>query len=160
MHQISWMLSLLPEWFWTLVFIAGLIALATSWFRTPYKVPLKVGGIVGIILGTWFMGMYANEAKWQARVKELEEKLAAAEQESKKENVVIQEKIIYKDKIIREKAKTQIEYIDRVITQDKEVIKYVEMCPVPKAVIEEHNKAAMPPEAIKEINKAAEGAKK
>lgn len=157
MWQLSWMLSLLPEWFWWLVLFAGLISLAISWFSTPYKVPLKVGGLAGIFLGTFMVGMAANEAKWEARVKELEEKLAVAQQESKKENVIIQEKIIYKDRIIREKAKTQIEYIDRQVVTKEEIIKYVENCPVPQAIIDEHNKAAA---AVKQLNDAAKGDKK
>jgi hypothetical protein len=71
----------------------------------------------------------------------------------------VQTKIVEKTKVIKEKAKTQIEYVDRVVTKDKEVIKYIEQCPVPKIIVDEHNKAATPPDVIKELNKAAEGKK-
>jgi len=178
MWQISWMLSLLPEWFWTFLLISSLIGIFVSWdfefipFIKTYKLVIQVISTVLLLVSMFFQGMYANEAKWKARVKELEEKIAQAETESKKENTVVQEKIIYKDKIIKEKGKTQIEYVDKLIKGDTEIItkdmsesertefqkrleeleRSLKSCPVPKIVVEEHNKAAM---AIKEINQAA-----
>lgn len=169
MWQITWMLSLLPDWFWILSLVAGVSAYFLSRFIGLYKLPLKVGGLIVTILSVWMLGAASNEEKWQARVKELEEKIAAAEAESKKENTVIQEKIVYQDRIIREKGKTQIEYIDRVVKGDTEVItkdmseaeraafkkkqeeleNALKMCPVPALIIEEHNKAAKSPEVKK-----------
>jgi hypothetical protein len=90
-------------------------------------------------------------------VAEMEAKVREAEAKAKETNVVIQEKVVEKTKVIKEKAKTQIEYVDRVVTQDKEIVKYIENCPVPKIIIDEHNKAATPPEVIKQLNKAAGG---
>ena len=65
----------------------------------------------------------------------MELKLAEAETKSQKENVVIVEKILYKDKIIREKGENIIKYID------KEVVKYDERCVIPKEVINVLNSA-------------------
>jgi hypothetical protein len=175
MWQITWMLSFVPDWIWILFLIAGVLAYFASRFLAAYRLPLILGGAAAVILSTWMLGAASNEAKWDARVKELEDKVAAAEAESKKENVVIQEKIIYKDKIIKEKGKTQLEYIDRIVKGDTEIIvkdmsdvereafkkkqaelEYsLKMCPVPQIIIEEHNKAA-----LKEINDAAKGVKK
>ena len=166
MWQISWMLGLLPSWFWTLVLVLGVLAILASWvlkfipFVSNYRLPIQVGGIIAMLVGVFYQGFYSNEEKWQSKVREMEQKIAEAQAAAAATNRAVEVKVVEKTKVIREKGKTQIEYIDRVVTQDKEVIKYVEMCPVPKAIIEEHNKAAMPPEAVKEINKAAEGAKK
>ena len=113
-----------------------------------------------MLIGVFYQGFYSSEEKWQSKIKEMEQKIAEAQAAATAANRAIEVKVVEKTKVSREKGKTQIEYIDRVVTQDKEVIKYIEMCPVPKAIVEEHNKAAMPPEAVKEINKAAEGAKK
>lgn len=148
MWQLTWMLSLLPDWFWTLVLIAGVLAMLASWvlkfipFVSTYRLPIQVGGILALLLGVYFQGVIANEAKWEARVKELEEKVAKAQEQSKETNIKIEEKIIYKDRVIKERAKTQIEYIDREIVKREEVIKYVEQCPVPQVIIDEINKAA------------------
>ena len=75
----------------------------------------------------------------------MEEKVRVAEQRANDANTKVETKIVEKTKIIREKAKTQIQYVDRIVSQDKEVIKYVENCPVPKVIIDELNKAAEGP---------------
>jgi hypothetical protein len=125
---------------------------------------MKIGGAIGLILSVWMLGAASNEAKWEARVKELEEKLLVAEQASKQINTEIVEKVVTNTKVVQGKTKTIIEYIDRWNTKEvivegperikrEEVIKYIEMCPVPTAIIDAHNAAAT-------LNKAAEEPKK
>ncbi len=148
MWQLTWMLSLLPDWFWTLVLIAGVLAVLAAWvlkfipFVSTYRLPIQVGGILALLVGVYFQGVMSNEEKWQARVKELEAQVAKAEAQSKETNVKVEEKIVYKDRVIKERAKTQIEYIDREVVKREEIVKYVEQCPVPQIIIEEINKAA------------------
>jgi|694.fasta_scaffold60137_2 hypothetical protein len=154
MWQLTFLFGLIPSWIWTTFLVAGIIALTFSWFTKLYKVPLKVGGIISIIVSSWFLGIAANESKWQSKVKELEEKLAKAEEESKINNVQIEEKIIYRDRIIKQKGEDRIEYIDKIIREKEEVIKFVENCPVPKVIIEEHNKMIMD-----KLNEAAKNPK-
>jgi hypothetical protein len=160
------MLGLLPSWFWTLVLILGVVAILASWvlkfvpFISTYKLPIQIGGIIAMLVGVFYQGFYSNEEKWQSKVREMEQKIAEAQAASAVTTRAVEVKVVEKTKVIREKGKTQIEYIDRIVTQDKEVIKFVENCPIPKSVIEEHNKATLPPETVKEINRAAEGAKK
>jgi hypothetical protein len=75
------------------------------------------------------------------------------------------QKIVEKTKVIREKGKDIIKYVDRWNTKEiikevegperirtEEVIKYIENCPVPKEFIDLHNQAT-------ELNKAAEAKK-
>ena len=156
MWQITWMLSFLPDWFWTLLLITGVLALLAAWVLksvpviSNYRLPIQVGGILALLVGIYFQGVMANEEKWQARVKELEEQVAAAEAKSKEVNVKVEEKIIYKDKVIKERGQKQIEYIDRVVKEREEVKVFIEHCPIPTAIIDEHNKAA-----IRDLNKAA-----
>jgi membrane-bound lytic murein transglycosylase B len=174
MGQLTWMLSLLPDWFWTLILISGVLAVLAAWvlkfipFVSTYRLPIQVGGILALLVGVYFQGVISNEEKWQARVKELELQVAKAEAQAKETTVKIEEKIIYKDRVIKERAKTQIEYIDRIVKGDtveitkdmseaeratlkkkQEELEYaLKMCPVPQLVIEEINKAA-----TKEIKK-------
>lgn len=158
MSQLTWMVSLIPDWFWTLVLVAGVVGILASWilkfipFVSTYRLPTQVSAVIALLVGIYFQGVTANEAKWQAKIVELQQQIAEAETKSKETNVIVQEKIVTKTKVIKEKGKTQIEYVDRVITQDKEVVKYIEQCPVPKVIIDAHNAAA-------EMNKAAEGKK-
>lgn len=181
MWQITWMLSLLPDWFWTLVLVAGVLAVLAAWvlkfvpFIATYRLPIQVGGILALVVGVYFQGVIANEEKWQARIKELEEKIQVAETKAKEINTQVEEKIVYKDKIIKEKGQKQIVYVDKIVKGDtveitkdmseterlafkkkqEELELALKNCPVPQLVIEEHNKAA-----VKEINKLIQENKK
>ena len=148
MSQLIWMINLIPDIFWTLVLWTGVLSIVASYllgkipFVQQYKIPLRVGGVVAVLIGVYFYGVIANEAKWQARIKELEEKVAIAEAKSADTNTVIKTEVVEKVKVVKERAKTQIEYVDREVVKDKEVIKYIENCPVPKTIIDQINEAA------------------
>lgn len=158
MSQIIWMLSLIPDWFWTLVLISGIVGTLATWvlkfipFVANYRLPIQVASIIALIVGVYFQGVIANEAKWQDKIAELEAKIAEADNKSKETNVVVQEKIITKTKVIKEKGKDIINYVDREVVKKEEIIKYIEQCPVPKEIIDLHNQAT-------ELNKASEGKK-
>ena len=168
MSQMLWIISLIPDMFWTLLLGAGVLAVVASYllgkipFVSQYKIPLRVGGVVAVLIGVYFYGVIANEAKWQTRIKELEEKVAVAEAKSTETNTVIKTEVVEKVKVVKERAKTQIEYIDRIVKGDtvtvtkdmseveravfkkkqEELERAIKMCPVPQIVIEEINKAA------------------
>ena len=154
MWQIMWMLSLLPDWFYHLIVIFSLLALiVASVFKfIPYRLPIQVFGALLLLFGVWMEGGIVNEAKWEARVRELEDKVKIAEEKSKEKNVEIQEKVITQTKVVKEKGKDIIQFIDREVVKKEEVIKYVENCPVPKDIIDAHNAAAT-------LNKATEAKK-
>ena len=158
MLQLTWMLSLVPDWFWTLILIAGVLGIIASWilkfipFVSTYRLPIQVGSIIALLVGVYFQGVVANEEKWQSKIAELQKQVAEAETKSKETNVVVQEKIVTKTKVIKERGKDIVNYIDREVVKKEEIIKYIEMCPVPKEIIDLHNQAA-------ELNKAAEGKK-
>ena len=142
MWQIMWMLGLIPTWLWTVLLTFGIGCLIAAWFRTPWKTQLKIGGFAAVIISTWFLGMAANESKWQEKVKDLEQQLAIAKQESQKENVIVQEKVVVKKEYVKGKTEYITKYLDREVVKKEEVIKYIENCPVPKELIDVHNAAA------------------
>ena len=148
MSQLIWMINLIPDIFWTLLLWAGVLSVIASYllgkipFVKQYKIPLRVGGVVAVLIGVYFYGVIANEEKWQARIRELEEQVKVAEAKSIDTNTVIKTEVVEKVKVVKERAKTQIEYVDRVIEKDKEVVKYIENCPVPKTIIDQINEAA------------------
>jgi hypothetical protein len=153
MWQLTWMLSFLPDWVWTLLLIAGGAAYGLSRFFAAYATPMKISGVVAVIISLWFLGAASNEAKWEARVKELEAKVAAAEAESKKDNVIIQEKIVKQKEYIKGKTEYITQYIDKEVIKKEEIIKYVERCPVPQPIIDAHNAAAIMNKAVEEPKK-------
>lgn len=167
MWQISWMLGWLPDWFWQATLGLGIAMIIAARFMrfipfvSSYRIPLNIGGIAVTIASVWFLGGAANEEKWQRRVKELEEKIKVAEAQSKEANVQIQEKVVYKDKVIKEKGQEVVKYVDKFVDREvlktiegpervrvEEVIKYVENCPVPTDLVQVHNRA------IEELGKA------
>jgi hypothetical protein len=117
-------------------------------FIKAYKLAIQIIGILLLVFGVYLEGGLADYKEWELRVKEMEAKVAQAEAKSANTNVEIQEKVVEKTKVIREKGREIIKYIDKEIVKKEEVIKYVENCPVPKDIIDLHNQAA-------ELNKGA-----
>jgi hypothetical protein len=141
---IMWLFSWLPDFIWHILTLAGFLAVVVAMFLknvplvSQYRLILQYGGIAAVLLGVWMEGGIANEAKWQARVKELEEKIAVAEAKSKEENVKIINKVITKTEYYKERGNDIVQYVDREIT------KYDNTCPVPAEVVKAHNDAAVP----------------
>lgn len=108
-------------------------------FISKYRVVLQTIFTAILAMSAYFEGSIANEAKWKVKVLELETKIIQAEAKSANENVKIVEKVVTKQKIIKERADAITEYIDR------EIVKYDENCVIPQAFIDIHNKSASRP---------------
>jgi flagellar biosynthesis component FlhA len=170
-----WIISFLPEWVFHLIFGLGILGVIASFFLgmipviKQYKLPLQIISILTLMLGVYLQGGLADYKEWEAKVKEMEAKIAVAEEQAKGKNVEIQEKVVTQTKVVREKGKDIVKYIDRYNDREvlkeipgpervrvEEVIKYVEKCPIPKEIVDIHNQAAT-------LNKSAtkpEGEKK
>ena len=143
-----WYISLLPSIVFHAILAAGLLCIFVSMvlkvvpFVSTYYIPIRIVGFVLFVLGVYFEGGLGIQAAMMERVKEMEAKVAAAEAESKKENIKIQEKIVYKQQIVREKGAEVIKYIDREIV--KYDIKFAPggICELPKEFFISHNEAA------------------
>jgi hypothetical protein len=149
-----WILQWLPDWIFYAILAIGLIGFLITYFLKfipipglyMYKTPVQIVSLIMIVVGVYMSGSIANEEAWQAKVKELELKIAAAQVESEKENVQIVEKVVTKQQIVREKGQEIIKYVD------KEIIKYDTKflpggeCEMPKEFIKVLNDAAKPPE--------------
>ena len=166
-----WILTILPEWVTHAIFAIGVLGTIAGFvlgfvpFVRAYKFAIQVISLLILTLGVYLEGGLADSKEWELRVKEMEAKVAKAEAQSANKNVEIQEKIVEKTKVIREKGRDIIKYVDKWNTKEiikevegperirrEEVIKYIENCPVPKEFIDLHNQAA-------ELNKAAEAKK-
>jgi hypothetical protein len=155
-----WILHFLPDtliiWVCNLTLLLGVLAVIAGLFahRIPliwqYQVPFKVLGIALLALGVYFRGGYAVEMAWRERVLELEAKVAQAQEASEKVNTVIQTQVVTKTRVIKEKADTIVQYVDR----EKEIIKFDNTCPIPQEAIDVHNEAARMNQAIEAQRKA------
>ena len=154
MWQIMWLLNLMPDWFYHLIVILSILGLIVASvlkfvpFVSTYRLPIQVISVLLLVFGVWMEGGIVNEAKWEARVKELEEKVKIAEEKSTEKNVEIQEKVITQTKVVKEKGRDIIQYIDREVVKKEEIVKFIENCPIPKDIIDAHNAAATLNKAI------------
>lgn len=108
----------------------------------PYYQALRAISVIFLVGGIYLEGGYSTEMAWRERVREMEAKVAAAEQQSQAANDQLNQKGQQKVKIIREKGQVIKQYIDREITR------YDNTCVIPPEVVKAHNAAARN-EAIK-----------
>jgi hypothetical protein len=142
-----WLLAFIPDWIFYAIFILGIglfvATIVLKFIPIIYmkRVPIQFASIALISIGAFMSGMAMNEMIWQMRVKEMEAKVAQSEAEAAKKNVEIVEKIVFKDRVIREKGDEVVKFIDREVVTKEEVIKFVENCPVPQEIVDAHNQA-------------------
>jgi hypothetical protein len=146
-----WILSFMPEWAFHLMLGIGVLGTVVGFvlgmipFIKQYVIPIRIISLLILILAVYLEGGLADNKIWEARVKEMEVKVAKAEAESAKENVKIVEKIVRKTQIVRIRGEDIIKYVE------KEVVKYDEkfatggQCELPKEFIKAVNDAAEEP---------------
>ena len=137
-----WILQWLPDWIFYLMFFAGLLGMIATYvmkfipFVYVYRTPIQVASVILVAIGTYMSGAISNNDSWQAKVRELEAKVAAAQVQSAEENVKIVEKVVTKIQVIKERNNDIIQYVN------KELVKYDETCTIPQPFIESVNRAA------------------
>ena len=146
-----WILQWLPNWIFYGIFFAGLLGLLATYvmkfipFVYVYRTPIQAVSVLAIVIGTYMSGEISNEESWQAKVKEMEAKVAAAEIESQKENVKVVEKIVKKTEYITRRGQDIIQYVDREVTKYDERFRPGGQCELPKEFIKAINNAAEAP---------------
>jgi hypothetical protein len=139
-----WLLKFLPNWLFYGMFLAGLLGLLITQFLPQiipltYKLAARIACTALFVVGTFMFGAIHDNEAWLERVREMEAKVAAAEQQSKEENVKIETKIVSRVELVKQRGQDIIQYVDR------EVTKYDETCVIPKEFIFAHNRAAEQP---------------
>jgi predicted membrane protein len=147
--MFSWVLSLLPESIFILIYYimlsAGIVLYIASKLVTwipmmgQYKLPAEIVGVVLLVVGAYFYGGYGVQKAWLERVAELEAKVKIAEEKSQVVNTVIQTKIVERVKIVEK----QVEVVKKEIEIQREVINAE--CKINDVAIELYNKAISDP---------------
>jgi hypothetical protein len=147
MWQFGWMLSLIPDslLIWITYFIAGagfalyIASKLTGWIPliSQYKLPAELVGVLMLVVGSYMFGGYGTEMAWRQKVKELEAKVKAAEEQSQKVNTVIQEKVVTKIKVVKENV-----YVNREIIKEVAGKQLDASCSLPKSTISLHDSAS------------------
>ncbi len=123
-------LNYIPTWLLFITLMIGLFGWLIKEFET-YR-PIAVG----LIFASLFLIGYKTADKvWQDRVTELENKVAELAAKKEIVNTKIVTKVLTKEKIVKEAADVQIQYVDR------EIVKYDNQCKIPEEVITIHNRA-------------------
>jgi hypothetical protein len=146
MWQLGWIISLIPDsifvWVTYAMIAIGvslyIISKLVTWLPviSRYKLPAEIGGIVILVAGAYLFGSHGTEMMWRERVKDLEAKVAKAEEESKSANSVIQTKIVEKVKTI----KVFQDRIKEVIVEKEKIIDA--QCKVPQEALDILNSSA------------------
>ena len=149
-----WLLQWLPNWIFYAVLLAGVFGLVVSYlvrflsfipFLYMYKTPIQLGSITAIVIGTFMAGAIHDNEAWEARVKEMESKVAAAEVQSKEENVKIVTKVVTKTQVVKTRGQDIVKYVDREIVKYDTKFAPNGVCEIPKEFIKAHNDAAEAP---------------
>jgi hypothetical protein len=162
-----WIIQYLPEFVVHVIFGAGVLGVIAGFVLgfvpviRPYKLAIQIISLLVFTLGVYLQGALEDTKIWQRKVLELEVKLKESEAKSAEVNTVIQEKVVTKTQVVKEKAKEITKYVDRYTDREvlkeipgpervrvEEVIKYVERCSLPQDIVDAHNKA------INELNAA------
>jgi hypothetical protein len=149
-----WIVEYLPEFVVHLIFGAGALGIIAGFVLgfipaiKPYILAFQVISLLVLSLGVYIEGGLSDTKIWKMRVLELEVKVKEAEAKSAEVNTVVQERVVTKTQVVKEKAREVVKYIDRDVVKNQEVIKYVERCSLPQDVVDAHNRA------IDELNQA------
>jgi len=102
----------------------------------PYYHSLRIISVLFLVGGIYLEGGLAAESQWRERVREMEARVAQAEQQAASANAALDSKGTQRVKIIRERGQVIKQYINR------EVTRYDNTCVIPPAVVRAHNAAA------------------
>jgi hypothetical protein len=147
-----WILNFLPDWGVHAILVIGIgmmlvgLYIGTRLGNTSLiPLPMCLVAMIFLTAGLFLEGSRYNEEVWKSKVKEVEAKLAIAEEQSKVTNTKIVEKIVTKTQVVTTRGEDIIKYVD------KEVVKYDTKfapggeCEIPKEFIKAINDAAEEP---------------
>lgn len=143
-----WILNFLPAWIFHALFILGVVALGASFLLktipllNQYRIPVQIASVLVILIATWFQGAISCQESWEARVREMEAKVAQAEEESKQTNTVIKEKVVKQIQLVTTRGEDVIKYVDREIIKYDTKFAAGGQCEIPAEFIKAHNDAA------------------
>lgn len=142
MEKVTFYLNLLPDWVFMAVLGVGVVGYIISFIlrKLPptrlYAIPVSVLSIAVIAAGVYFTGGRITQRAWEAKVKELTEKVTELENRGEKITTVVQERVVKKLEIVRIPGNEIVKYVDR------EIVKYDSKCDIPTEVVKAHNAAA------------------
>ena len=139
-----WILQWLPNWIFYAILVVGLIGWLITYLLKfiplpqlfIYRNPIQIASVALIVVGVYMSGSIANNEAWEAKVQEVQAKLVQAEAKAAQETVRVVEKVVVQQKVVRERGRDIVQYVDR------EIVKYDTKCEIPQPFVDAHNRAA------------------
>jgi hypothetical protein len=137
-----WIVNFVPDFVFHILLIAGLLGLVASFvldsipFVSTNAKAIQLASAVVLAIALFFEGAISDNASWQARVKELELKVARAETQSAEANSELRNKLAQKNKEI---ALAQQEFKGRI---QQNAVQMDAVCTVPRSAVDILNDAA------------------
>lgn len=103
-----WILSFLPDFVFHLALLVGVAGIVASFvltfipFISQYKLPIQVAAIALTIFGVYFEGGLSEKAAWEARVLEMQAKVAQAETQAANANAKITAQVATKIQYVKD----------------------------------------------------------
>lgn len=142
-----WAFSLIPDsvmtWIINIILLIGLAGLVAGFFLkiipfvNQYRLPVQILSIVLLTLGVWLKGGESERRVWQERVRQMEERVAVAEQRAREENVRIETQLAERTAALQAEAQVIIREVPRYITREVD-----NRCEIPTPAIDLFNRAA------------------
>lgn len=126
MWQLTWIFNLIPDAVIALlvhaIFAGGTVLAILGAFADKFpfiggyaKLARIIGGLL-LIVGLFFEGALSNELRWKAQVEDLQAKLKVAEEKSQQTNETIRVVVKEKIKVVKD---VQVVIQDRIIEKEK-----------------------------------------
>jgi hypothetical protein len=137
-----WIVNFVPDFVFHVLLLAGLLGLVASFvldsipFVSTNAKAIQLASAVVLAIALFFEGAISDNASWQARVKELELKVARAETQSAEANSELRNKLAQKNKEI---ALAQQELRGRI---QQNAVQMDAVCTVPRSAVDILNDAA------------------
>lgn len=142
-----WAFSLIPDlvmtWIINIILIVGVSGIVAGFFLkiipfvNQYRLPVQILSIALLTLGVWLKGGESERRVWQERVRQMEERVAVAEQRAREENVRIETQLAERTATIQAEAQVIIREVPRYITREVD-----NRCEIPSPAIDLFNRAA------------------
>lgn len=148
MESLLWILGFIPKWAWFVCFAFSFLTLAFSKFLKRFQFfvlhswAIYVFSLVLLLTSTWFLGFQTNEEKWKREIQKTQAAIEVLESKNLELSKELENSSQQKTVVIKEKGRKVVEYLEKEVFRDKEVVRYVETCSnLPPQIIELHNKA-------------------
>ena len=132
-----WLLSFLPDYFFHLLTLFGVVGVIACLLPIPYKSIVQIISVIVLSFSLYMEGGISNQAEWEAKVAQVKLDMAVKEAASAKVTTKIVTKYIKQIQIVKETGDVIIKEIPTYITKVDDA-----KCAVPNGFVLLHDSAS------------------